>query len=171
MAVEGYYRYPTISGDTVVFVAEDDLWSVDATGGVARRLTANPGTQTAPRFSPDGATLAFVSRDEGRPDVWVMPADGGEARRLTFFGSNVTVVGWNRSGSEVLVATDRGQPFTGWLHLWRAPLDGSPVRPLGLGRGSSPSSSTWKGTWRHRCGSDGGSSSSPTTKATATCTR
>ncbi len=133
MAVEGYYRYPTISGERVVFVAEDDLWSVDAAGGVARRLTANPGTQTTPRFSPDGSTLAFVSRDEGRPDVWVMPADGGEARRLTFLGSTAMVVGWNRPGSEVLVASDRGQPFGGWLHLWRAPLDGGPVRPLRLG--------------------------------------
>lgn len=133
MAVEGYYRHPTIAGDRVVFVSEDDLWTVDVGGGEARRLTANPGAQTTPRFSPDGTLVAFVSRDEGRPDVWVMPADGGEARRLTYFGANAMVVGWSRSGSEVLVATDRGQPFAGWMHVYRVPLDGGPVRPLGLG--------------------------------------
>ena len=40
---QGYYRFPTISADSVVFVCEDDLWAVGASGGVARRLTANPG--------------------------------------------------------------------------------------------------------------------------------
>lgn len=133
MAVDGYYRHPTIHGDRVVFVSEDDLWAVHADGGMASRLTANPGVQTTPRFSPDGSTLALVSRDEGRPDVWVMPADGAEARRLTFLGSNAMVIGWNRAGSEVLVASDRGQPFAGWLHVYRAPVDGGPVRPLGVG--------------------------------------
>jgi len=41
--IKGYYRFPTIHNDRVVFVAEDDLWQVPATGGVARRLTANLG--------------------------------------------------------------------------------------------------------------------------------
>ena len=35
----GYYRHPTIHGDTVVFVSEDDLWSVPSAGGVAIRRT------------------------------------------------------------------------------------------------------------------------------------
>jgi tricorn protease len=39
----GYYLHPTISGDKIVFVAEDDLWSVGVEGGPAHRLTANPG--------------------------------------------------------------------------------------------------------------------------------
>ena len=34
---QGYYRYPTIAGDRIVFVCEDDLWSVSADGSVAWR--------------------------------------------------------------------------------------------------------------------------------------
>jgi tricorn protease len=133
LSVRGYYRHPTIHGETIVFVSEDDLWSVDATGGVACRLTANPGRQSHPRFSPDGALLAFVSRDEGPAEVHVMPADGGPSHRLSFLGALTEVVGWDRDGGAVIVATDHAQPFAGWAHLWSVPVDGAPAVPLGLG--------------------------------------
>jgi tricorn protease len=73
----GYYRYATVANDSVVFVCEDDLWSVDRRGGAARRLTASAGEISTPRLSPDGASLAFVAREEGHPEVYVMPAAGG----------------------------------------------------------------------------------------------
>jgi tricorn protease len=113
-----------------VFVAEDDLWAVGVIGGEAHRLTANPGTETYPRFSPDGTQIAFVGRDEGRLDVFVMPSVGGGSRRLTFFGSNTLVLGWNTDGGQVLVGSDHRQPFEGWAHLWSVPVDGSAPSPL-----------------------------------------
>ena len=42
----GYYRFPAIHGDTVVFTAEGDLWKVAAAGGVAQRLTTHPGEES-----------------------------------------------------------------------------------------------------------------------------
>jgi tricorn protease len=123
-----------------VFVAEDDLWAVGTGGGQAHRLTANPGTETFPRFSPDGRQIAYVGRDEGRLDVFVMPSDGGTGRRLTFFGSNATqVAGWSSDGSRVMVTTDHRQPFEGWGHLWEVPVDGPGPQSLGWGPSRSVS--------------------------------
>jgi tricorn protease len=110
----GYLRFPSIAGDVVVFVSEDDLWSVSATGGVARRLTANLAETSRPRLSADGQTVAFTSREEDHPEVWVMPAAGGQARRLTFLGSATTAtVGWSPDGLIVAVS-GAGQPFRRW---------------------------------------------------------
>ena len=55
----GYYRYPSIHGDHVLFTAEGDLWQVSVNGGPARRLTTHPGEETRAVLSPDGSTIAF----------------------------------------------------------------------------------------------------------------
>ena len=38
---EGYYRYPDVHGDKVIFTAEGDLWTVNLNGGIAQRLTTH----------------------------------------------------------------------------------------------------------------------------------
>ena len=93
---DGYYRYPAIAGDRIVFVCEDDLFSVAAAGGDAMRLTVSFGTCSFPRLSPDGGWIAFISTDEGNPELYVMPARGGEPRRLTFLGASLaSTIGWS----------------------------------------------------------------------------
>src|SRR5688500_8095753 len=106
----GYYRFPTIQQETVVFVSEDDLWSVSVGGGVARRLTSNLGEVTYPMLSPNGELLAFVGREEGAAEVYVMPATGGSARRLTYLSSNPRVVGWLPNSSSILFTSSYRQP-------------------------------------------------------------
>ena len=129
---QGYLRQPTICGNTLVFVCDDDLWSVDAGGGLARRLTAGLGEPSTPVLSPDGAWLAYASRDEQHPEVYVMPAAGGPARRLTWLGPDVRVRGWLPSG-EIVFVTTQGQPFHRFYRAHTIGLDGGlPMRlPFG----------------------------------------
>lgn len=106
--VKGYYRQPTIYKDTVVFVAEGDLWRVAATGGRAVRITSHAGDEGTPAISPDGQTLAFIGQYEGPTEVYTMPLGGGLPVRRTFDagGRNVTVQGWTSDG-KLVAATDR----------------------------------------------------------------
>jgi tricorn protease len=128
-----YLRHPTIAGEVVAFVAEDDLWTVEATGGTAHRITANPGSITRPRLSPDGTMIAYVSRDEGVRDAWLMAVDGSAVRRLTFFGSVISIAAWAPDGTAVIVVSDHDQPFAGFTHLWSVPVDGGPPERLPVG--------------------------------------
>ena len=129
----GYYRFPTIHGDRVVFVCEDDLWSVPAEGGVAVRLTANLGEVRTPAFSPDGSQLAFIGREEGNVEVYVMPATGGNAQRLTFLGAKTTVAGWSQDGKSILFASNTCQPFPRLMQLHSISAEGGLPQRLPYG--------------------------------------
>jgi tricorn protease len=101
----GYYRFPAIHGDTIVFTAEGDLWSVSTQGGPARRLTSNPGEEFYAAISPDGKTVAFSASYEGPVDVYTMPVDGGLPQRRTW-DAGAVVTGWTPDG-HVLYRTRR----------------------------------------------------------------
>ncbi len=98
----GYYRQPAIFNETIVFVAEGDLWKVGISGGVAQRLTSHPGLESSPAISPDGKWLAFSGQYEGPTEAYVMPLEGGLPTRLTYFGRNALVVGWTPSGKIII---------------------------------------------------------------------
>jgi tricorn protease len=97
-----FMRYPTVSGDRIVFTYEGDLWSVGVAGGPAARLTTHPGVETFARFSPDGKWLAFTASYDGPQAVYVMPAEGGEPKRLTYNPPSAQVVGWTPDGTRVV---------------------------------------------------------------------
>jgi tricorn protease len=104
-AAPGYYRDPSLRGDTIVFTAEGDLWSVPLAGGLARRLTSHPAEESQAAISPDGRHVAFVASYDGAPDVYAMALAGGEPRRLSFDGGRVWVQGFTPRG-EVVYATE-----------------------------------------------------------------
>jgi len=112
-APQGYYRFPTIHGSTIVFTAEGDLWRADAKGGMAQRLTSHPGTESRAAFSPDGKTLAFSAEYEGPTEVYTMPLEGGLPTRRTFEGRSAAVVGWNPEG-KLLYSTPQYSTLPNW---------------------------------------------------------
>ncbi len=101
----GYYRYPAIHGDTIIFTSEGDLWTVSVHGGAAQRITSNTGTETMATISPDGGTVAFQADYEGPAEVYTMPVGGGLPQRRTWDGDAIPE-GWTPDG-RVMVRTRR----------------------------------------------------------------
>src|SRR5690349_19591012 len=94
----GYFRFPAIHGDSIVFTAQGDLFEVGIGGGLAHSLTTHPGQETNAAISPSGTRIAFTATYEGPAEVYVMPIGGGLPTRLTYEGGTATVVGWTRDG-------------------------------------------------------------------------
>lgn len=78
--------------------SDTDIWMVkwDGTGQV--RVTTSKESESAPRFSPDGQWLAFLSARADREagtQVWLLPRAGGEAWQLTTLKGSVSDYAWS----------------------------------------------------------------------------
>ena len=133
-------RHPTVSRDLVAFAYAGDLWAVNRNGGTARRLTATPGVETDPYFSPDGSKIAFTATIAGNTDVYVMSASGGDPTRLTYNPVVDSVRGWTPDGQRILFSSVRSNaPLESHWRLWTISVNGGMPEPLQLSRAFSGS--------------------------------
>lgn len=129
----GYYRFPTIAGNDIVFASEDDLWTVSASGGIPRRLTSGLAEATRPLLSPDGVHLAFAGQEEGQLEIYLTRAVGGPVRRLTFMGGVLCYpVAWTPEG-KIVFASSAKEPFPAQTFLYSLSLDDNSPQRLNFG--------------------------------------
>jgi len=129
-------RFPTIHEDQLVFSHAGDLYSVDANGGMARKLTSHNGYEIFPRFSPNGKTIAFTGQYDGNTEVFTIPSEGGIPERITYtatlgrddigdrMGPNNIVMAWTPD-SKYIVYRSRKQSFNSFTgQLFKVPVNG-----------------------------------------------
>jgi Tol biopolymer transport system component len=101
-------------GRTVVFDLLGHVYSMPASGGVARCLTQDSGIALNfhPRFSPDGRHVAFVSDRSGQNSLWIANADGSNPRQI-FLDRDTRIAepAWSEDGRRI--AAVRGFPTPG----------------------------------------------------------
>lgn len=93
--------------------AESAIWMASVDGASPARRWTHGGCDTHPRWSPDGARLAFLS-DRGRPGragLYVMDLAGGEARPLVVRSRSIARFDWSPDGGRIafLAADDPGE--------------------------------------------------------------
>jgi dipeptidyl aminopeptidase/acylaminoacyl peptidase len=83
---------------------ETSIWSVGTDGAAApRRLTAGPH-DGAPRWSPDGRTLAFLRPKGDGAQLFLLSLAGGEAQQLTDMKSGAGPAVWSPDGKTIAFA-------------------------------------------------------------------
>src|SRR5690606_17899982 len=70
-------------GGTLVFDLLGDLYTLPIGGGAATRITSGPAYDVQPRFSPDGARIAFTSDRSGGDNLWTVALDGSDPQQVT----------------------------------------------------------------------------------------
>lgn len=110
-------RFPDINKNLIAFVYAGDIWSVDAGGGEARRLTSHAGQELFPKISPDGRWIAFSGEYSGSRQIFVIPSAGGSPKQLTFYNSvgvmpprggyDHVVLDWTSDSKNILIRANR----------------------------------------------------------------
>lgn len=140
-------RFPAIHGNQIVFTYAGDLYTVNTSGGLARKLTSDPGYEMFARFSPDGKWVAFTGQYDGNTEVFIIPSSGGEPKRLTYtatlgrddisdrMGPNNIVMAWTPD-SKYIVYRSRKQSFNDFIgQLFKVSVDGGLSEELPLSTG------------------------------------
>ncbi len=97
-----WIAYVHMSVDKTANEYRRHIWLAPTDGGEPLQLTRG-GKDSAPRWSPDGKTLAFVSTRDEKAQIYLMPvgAPGGEARALTQAPNGVCAPAWSPDGTQV----------------------------------------------------------------------
>jgi tricorn protease len=115
---------PAIGPRNIAFIYGEDLWVADLDGGNPRRLTTDLGVEANPRFSPDGALIAFSAQYDGNTDAYTIPVTGGAPTRLTYHPGPDIVRGFTPDGKNVLFNSNRHVYSTRHTQLFTVPLSG-----------------------------------------------
>ncbi len=106
-----WVAYTLTSVDVAADKSDTDVWMVSWDGKQQLRLTSSPEAENAPRWSPDGRYLSFLSGRPGKAkgtQVWLLDRSGGEAQQFTDVKGRISSYDWSPDGKQLLLAmTDR----------------------------------------------------------------
>jgi len=108
-----WVAYTVSSVDTTADKGDTDVWMASWDGTQQVRLTSSPESENAPRWSPDGHYLAFLSGRPGKAkgtQVWLLDRMGGEAQQLTDVKGRLSSYEWSPDSKKLLLVMAERDP-------------------------------------------------------------
>ena len=107
---EGSWVAYTVSAtDSAKDKSDTDIWMTSWDGSQTIQVTSSPDGESAPRFSPDGRYLSFLSSRQGGKggQLWLLDRRGGEAKRVSELKTGIRSYEWSPDGKRIaLVMSD-----------------------------------------------------------------
>jgi len=119
-----WVAYTLSSVDAAGDKSDSDVWMVSWDGSRQVRLTSSPESENAPRWSPDGRYLSFLSGRPGKAkgtQVWLLDRTGGEAQQLTDVKGRLSACEWSPDSKRLLLVMQDRDP--------NDPADDAPASP------------------------------------------
>jgi TolB protein len=110
---------------TLSFEGDPEIYLLTGGGKMIKRVTNSPGIDVDATWSPDGRTMAFVSKRAGTPQIYVQEMGSNRIRRLTFEGRYNTQPSWSPKGDKIAYSSmEEGQ-----LNIYVTDIEGNhPIR-------------------------------------------
>jgi dipeptidyl aminopeptidase/acylaminoacyl peptidase len=115
--------YVRVSHDIMTDRPRRNLWMVNADGTNNRPVRSEARSFSSPRWSPDGARLAYVSSADGSPQLYVRWMDSGQTALLTNLVESPDSIAWSPDGKSIA--------FTQLVPADKSPLAAPPPKPEG----------------------------------------
>ena len=111
----GEQVHVSYDGTQCAFALNGDLWVMPAGGGSGRMVVDTPAKEEWPRFSPDGAYLAYQSDERGNSDLHLLELRTGRRRPLTRHPANDFFHSWSPDGRKLVFTSERSGNREIWL--------------------------------------------------------
>ncbi len=122
---EALAEAPLVNAGTASGRCNYDI-AVLAADGTARLVTADPGFDGLPSWSPDGKRLVWIGTRDGQSDVFAVSLDGSEPVMLTADPARDVFPRWSPDGTTIAFSSNRDGDYEIYL---MAP-DGTGVKPV-----------------------------------------
>ena len=114
-------------GGMIAFASDRDgdneIFTIYADGTNPRNLTASPGSDFHPDWSPDGSRLAFSSSRDGNDQVYIMNFDGTALDNISQNSYNDRDATWSHLGNRLAFSSSRRN--VSYWDIWIMNADGS----------------------------------------------
>ena len=77
------------------------IWLFDISSGSFRQLTYSAKSESSPKWSPDGKSLAFLSNRDANQQIYLLSMSGGESAPLTKGKRNINRFEWSLDGKTI----------------------------------------------------------------------
>lgn len=100
-----WIAYIVTANDLKADKRRSSVWMVSWDGKQDLRISYGRGSDSSPRWSPDGKYISFLSDrpDEKKSQIWLLDRRGGEARQLTNVKQEIEDYQWSPNGSKLLL--------------------------------------------------------------------
>ena len=107
---------------SVVFAMSGSLWMQPLDSTTASQITAGPGYDYQPDWSPDGKQIVFSRYDKDAVELWLLEVESGKARPITQGGAVNVDARWSPDGKKIAyVSTSHNKRF----HIFLAEMQGT----------------------------------------------
>lgn len=123
-----WVAYVTQSTDVKADAHHSHIWMASFNGSRNLQMTASEGSESSPRWSPDGKYLSFTSSRPGPAkgsQVWLLDRTGGEAEQLTAVKGSLESYAWSPDSKRLALVVQDPAPET---------KPGDPPKPIVIDR-------------------------------------